>query len=259
MSSRGGKQQTAIQESLAERAYSIIRERILRGELPLGAILSRRRLTTDLGMSLLPVAEALQRLENDGLVESKPRVGTRVRIPSAQDIRERYVMREALECQAARLFASNASPQQRRELIRMADQMDVLFKRSAGGDNDPEFLHAVHSFHFQLHMRIADGADCGVLRDAIERNQVLIFNWLFDVAARRRALPPRFHQELARAITGEDPQVAANAMRFHIQYGLEDIVRGIDLPREGEWRFPRRDADSDADGGCRSEIEVRTP
>jgi DNA-binding GntR family transcriptional regulator len=195
-------------------------------------------------MSLLPVAEALQRLENDGLVESKPRVGTRVRIPSTQDIRERYVVREALECQAARLFAEKASPQQRRELIRMADHMDVLFKRSASGDNDPEFLHAVHSFHFQLHMRIAECTGCGALCEAIERNQVLIFNWLFDVAARRRALPARFHQELARAITGTEPQLAEDAMRAHIQYGLEEIVYGIQLPSEAEWRFPRRDADT---------------
>lgn len=245
-----------MQESLAERAYSIIRERILRGELPLGAILSRRRLTSDLGMSLLPVAEALQRLENDGLVESKPRVGTRVRIPSAQDIRERYVLREALECQAARLFAANASPQQRRELVRMADHMDVLFKRSAAGDNDPEFLHAVHSFHFQLHMRIADSADCGALRDAIERNQVLIFNWLFDVAARRRQLPARFHQELARAITEGDPQEAENAMRSHIQYGLEEIVHGMEVPREGEWRFPRRETEASGPPELPSEIEA---
>src|SRR5437879_2002130 len=61
-------------------------------------------------MSLLPVSEALQRLENDGVVESVPRVGTRVCLPTPQDIRERYEIREALESQSARLFAEKASP-----------------------------------------------------------------------------------------------------------------------------------------------------
>ena len=51
----------------------LIRDRILKGEIPLGAELSRRKLAAELGMSLLPVAEGLQRLENDELVESRPR------------------------------------------------------------------------------------------------------------------------------------------------------------------------------------------
>src|SRR5713226_1842843 len=87
--------------SLSGNAYLVIRDRILAGELPLGASLSRRKLAAELGMSMLPVAEALQRLENDGLVESRPRVGTRVCLPTAGEIRERYEVREALESQAA--------------------------------------------------------------------------------------------------------------------------------------------------------------
>jgi DNA-binding GntR family transcriptional regulator len=74
--------------SLSEQAYYSIRERILKGEIPLGAPLSRRRLADELGMSLLPVAEALQSLERDGLVESQPRVGTRVCLPDAGEIRD---------------------------------------------------------------------------------------------------------------------------------------------------------------------------
>ena len=63
-------------ESLAERAYQAIQDRILRGYYPLGAALSRRQLAKELRMSFLPISQALQHLEIDGLVESKPRVGT---------------------------------------------------------------------------------------------------------------------------------------------------------------------------------------
>ena len=56
-------------------------------------------------MSFLPISEALQRLEHDGLVESRPRAGNRVRVPTAGEILERYQLREALETQSARLFA----------------------------------------------------------------------------------------------------------------------------------------------------------
>ena len=126
--------------TLSEDAYQAIRDRILRGVFPIGSALSRRRLATLLGMSQLPVSEALQRLESDGLVETKARVGTRVRIPGAEDIRGSYILREAIESQAARLFVENATFEQRRELRRMAEHTDVLFHRCVGGDTDPEFL-----------------------------------------------------------------------------------------------------------------------
>lgn len=212
---------------LAERAYLVIRDRILKGEFRLGAALSRRKLAAELGMSLLPVSEALQRLENDGLVESRPRIGTRVFRPTAEDIREHYEVREALESQAARLFAEKASVREQMELRRMAENMDVMFNRCAEGDKEPDFLFAVQSYHSQLHLRIAECTGCRALRQTIEKNQVLIFNWLFDVAAQRPPLPPRFHRDLIEALCQGDPEAADRAMRQHIRYGLGNIVRAI--------------------------------
>ncbi len=91
------KVQTSTRENLSGQAYLAIRNQILHGQLTMGAVLSRRKLATDLGMSMLPICTAIQRLEEEGLLESKPRVGTRVRIPTEQDIREKYIIREALE------------------------------------------------------------------------------------------------------------------------------------------------------------------
>ena len=87
--------------SLADQAYAAIRENILRGHLRPGTPLSRRRLAEELGMSIVPIAEALRRLEDDRLVESRARAGTRVRIHTDDDVRELYELREALESQSA--------------------------------------------------------------------------------------------------------------------------------------------------------------
>ena len=54
---------------LAGEAYVIVRERILRGELAIGQVISRRKVAAELGMSFLPVSEALLRLEHEGLLE----------------------------------------------------------------------------------------------------------------------------------------------------------------------------------------------
>lgn len=214
--------------SFSERAYFTIRDRILKGELALGAPISRRKLALELGMSLIPVTEALQRLESEGLVESWPRSGTRVCSPTAEDIRERVEVREALETQAARLFAEKATFSQRVELLRMAEHMDALYNRCASGDNDPEYLFAVQSFHFQLHLKIAEYTGCRALQQAIEKNHTLVFNWLFDVAAGRPARPPRFHRELIETISKGDAEEADRAMRQHIRHGLNSVVSALD-------------------------------
>jgi DNA-binding GntR family transcriptional regulator len=211
--------------SLSEHAYLVVKERILKGELALGAPLSRRKLAAEFGMSLLPVAEALQLLESEGLVESRPRVGTRVFLPSADDIRDLYVVREALETQSARRFAEKASTRDRLELEKMAQDMDAMFNRcAAGNDPDRDYLYAVQSFHMRLHLRIAEGAGCRALCETIERNHVLLFNWLFDVTAQRPPLPPRFHRDLAEALNRGVVTAADRAMRKHVRYGLEAVV-----------------------------------
>ncbi|MEP7272683.1 MAG: GntR family transcriptional regulator [Acidobacteriota bacterium] len=162
------------------------------------------------------------------MVESRPRIGTRVCLPTAEDIRERYEVREALESQAARLFAERATIRERLEIETMAEHMDALFNRCASGDNDPEFLYAVHSHHLQLHLRIAEYGRCRALRQAIEKNQILTFNWLYDVAANRPALPPRFHRDLIEVISRSNPEDADRAMRTHVRYGLESVILALE-------------------------------
>lgn len=225
--------------SLAGRAYLAIREEILRGQLRPGTALSRRRLARDLGMSVVPVSDALRRLEDDGLVESRPRAGTRVRVPTEKDIRELYEFREALESQSARLFAERATPVQRVELQRLAEQVDTLFGRLATSGDDPAFRFAVHSHHVQLHMHIAQHAGSDLLCQMIERNHVLILNWLFDVSGRRTPLPPRFHTNLAKILVAGNPARADAAMRSHVRYGLEEIAGQLRSLAAPEWRVRR--------------------
>lgn len=227
--------------SLAEQAYQQIQEKILRGEFPPGAALSRRGLAADFGMSLLPISEALQRLEGDGLVESRPRVGTRVRIPSTKDIRGHYIVREALESQAARLFAGKASPEEREELSRMAAQLDKMNAEIAAGKTDSGLLYTTHRYHMRLHMRIAECTGCEPLCHALEKNQILVFNWFYDVAFDRSELPSRWHQQLVDALNQQDPEAADAAMRHHVRYGMEEVLGRLELNlSRNAWRSKRQ-------------------
>jgi DNA-binding GntR family transcriptional regulator len=228
--------------SLGEQAYYMIRERILRGQLPLGAVLSRRKLATEFEMSLLPVSEALQRLENEGLVESQPRAGTRVRIPTESEVHGRYVVREALEGESAKLCCLNATFQQRLELRRMAEHLDTLYARAGERENDTDFYYIVQEHHVNLHMRIAEFTRCPELREAIERTHILIYNWFFDASTRGRSLPPGFHRELIEKVTGDDPDAADRAMRQHVRFGLSSVLEQLASATSAtDWRLKRDD------------------
>lgn len=228
----------AAGESLSNRAYQQIRDEILSGELSIGDVLSRRSLAKRLNMSFLPVTEALNRLETEGLVESRPRIGTRVRVPTEQDIRDSSVIREALESQAARLCAQNATADEKKQLRTSARHLDELHKMCAHESGDSRFLFSVHTYHMQFHMRIAELARCPGLRHAIEKEHVLIFNWLYDMAANRRTHPEEFHSTLAEALCSGDPLAADSAMRAHVRYGLDQVLERLANYDSGDsWRL----------------------
>lgn len=218
-----------------EEAYARIKEKILRGEFPLGAPLSRRDLAAEFRMSLLPVSEALRRLELDGLVEMQPRAGTRVRIPTLQDIEEHVIVREALECQAARMFAEQANREQRTALLRYAESLDAQQASSEGLTLKAEVSYAVHLHHMEFHRLVAEGGQRGALTRLIESNRVLVFNWLFDLAAGDYVLPP--HRELALLLGGDDPVAAEEAMRAHVRYGRQRTLDTLGtLAHQAGWR-----------------------
>ena len=197
--------------SLAAEAYTVVRQRIARGELVLGQPVSRRRLAAELGMSFLPVTEALLRLEFEGLLESRPRAGTRVRIPSPQDVEGNYVVRQALETQAAILCSQIATPAERSELRRLAARVDALSTQSDRS--------MYPTLHLKLHQRIAECARCDALREAIEKTHALALIWL---CVMRKPSPddlPRRHQELVGDILGGDDGRIADAMREHLAVG----------------------------------------
>ncbi len=198
--------------SLAAEAYNVVRERILRGELVLGQAISRRKLAAELGMSFLPVSEALLRLEVEGLLESRPRAGTRVRIPSREDVVGHFTVREALEVQAAMLFTHAATPAERGELRKLAARVDAVAVQP------DRTLYTV--LHHKLHRRIAECARCPMLGDAIEKTHALASIWFCLLRQPLPDDPPRRHQDLVDALTTGRPKDAADAMRQHIAVGM---------------------------------------
>src|SRR5262245_17759899 len=204
--------------SLAAEAYGHVRRRILRGEISLGQSVSRRKVAAELGMSFLPVSEALLRLEFEGLLESRPRAGTRVRIPSPEDVRGHYLVREILEAEAARLFAQVATRRERAQLLKMAARVDQLSPRK----NRAPYL----TLHHRLHSRIAECARCEPLSAAIELTCALSSTW-FCLLPRPEGVRTSRHRDLAAALITGTPAQAGTAMRRHVQWSQQEAMERL--------------------------------
>ena len=219
---KGDRLRRAENTGLAGEAYNVVRDRILRGEISIGQVISRRKVAAELGMSFLPVSEALLRLEHDGLLESRPRAGTRVRVPSRADVEGHYVVREALESQAAMLFAARATREERAEVLKLAIRVDGL-------GTQPECNTQVYlALHEKLHRRIAECARCTALEEAILRTSAMAAAWLSATRAPSRGSSGSCHEAMARVLTRDDPATAAEAMRRHIQAGMDHALMRLE-------------------------------
>ena len=225
------------ESSLAAEAYAYIRERILRGDIAIGQVISRRKIAADLGVSFLPVSEAFLRLEFEGLLESRPRAGTRVRIPSKADVEGHYVVREGLEVQAARLFAERATPDAHAEVLKLAQRVDALARQS----ETDRFVHL--SVHEKLHRRIAELTGCRILSEAIEKTCALSSTWLCSGRAFTGNRLSNKHTALVETLCSGDVDAAAAAMREHLaiskEWAMERLAPYFELAEKQTQTYSR--------------------
>lgn len=202
-------------KTAAEKAYDIISKGILNGELKPGDKLSRRKMADFTGVSVIPVIEALKRLEEDGLVESKPQWGSYVTVPTMENIKEMYVLREAIECQIARILCQKINQEQEEELRQIAHQLDNT-------EYTKDNAEYISEKHYEFHSKMAKFTGYKSLVTTLHR--VNLF-WMLcsAVSTRRRKspLPEDWHMRLVDVIAFGDADKAESMMRIHVYDSLK--------------------------------------
>src|SRR5699024_9343417 len=94
--------QIGDREMLHNKVCSVLRKAILKGEFKAGERLVQTELAERIGVSRMPIREALRTLEIEGLVKLEPHKGAVVREISKEDITEIYELRSILEPLALR-------------------------------------------------------------------------------------------------------------------------------------------------------------
>lgn len=151
-----------VMVSQKQRAYSFIRDKMLRGSLPTGSRISDFTICKQLGISRAPIREAISQLVSEGLVEQIPHYGSFVKRLSYKELDELFELREMLESHAASKAAERIGPEGIQELRKLCDEMLAVIEGiRAGGLKDLEGdlltrqIRNDVAFHLLI-MRVAD-------------------------------------------------------------------------------------------------------
>ncbi|MFD5826324.1 GntR family transcriptional regulator [Lentzea sp. NPDC060358] len=118
--------------SLTERAYAVLRDRLVMLEIRPGEPINEDRLRTELGVGRTPIREALKRLEQERLVVAYPRRGTFATDVNIADLSHISEVRRTLEPLAAAAAADRATPADREALTDLRSQLETATRP---GDN----------------------------------------------------------------------------------------------------------------------------
>lgn len=122
---------------------------IMDGKLHMGEKLNTEELASQLGVSRMPIREALSNLEKKGLAESVPYVGTRLIKLTKEDVRQIYIIRTALEPLAARYACMNITS----EDIQVLEEINRNYKElmQCEGIKAKEVYRLNRQFHFTIY------------------------------------------------------------------------------------------------------------
>lgn len=197
-------------ESLTDDVYEKLLRRFLNNELVPGNILDRKQIAEELGVSMAPVREALMRLSMEGFVETIPRKGTITKAVSRDDVYGSLMVREAIECQAARLYCGKPIADKRASLEEYARKVD------APSDDLVEHWKLDIGFHQQL----IDVSNCRALSDEYRRYMRVATFYHVNTFLQNDDRSERLsHIDLLDQLTTSDPDRAEKVIRDHLKSG----------------------------------------
>jgi len=204
-------------ETVQDRVYSVLRDRLMRGGFEPGQKLKIAELATALGTSAMPVREALNRLAAERAIESMPNRSVRVPSLSKESLRDLMEARFAIEGLAVARAAQNMDEETLatlRQFIEAQSETDAEHVSEGSAQQN-------RAFHFAIYRR----SGSAVLLPIIESLWLQFGPYLRVASERfdgREGRGTNFHVEMVAALARGDAAAARKALE-------SDIGRAFDL------------------------------
>lgn len=214
-----------VVQTLSEQIFSLVRDRIISGSLPVDVAIRQDALAAELGVSKIPLREALVRLEQEGLLTSHANRGFFVRPMTAAEAEEVYALRLKIEPEAVGDAAKLATPNDHRIAREALEALD----RAAAEDDKTEVGKLNRAFHLALVRPIGKQ----VTLQIVERLNIIGERYVskhLEPAGR----DDRAHQEHTTLFnlwtSGKAEEVAA-LMHSHIAGTLDDLRKQFEAEK----------------------------
>lgn len=207
--------------SLRERVYGAIRDNIFNGAIAPGTRIKESRIADEIKTSRTPVREALHVLEKEGLLESIPRVGYRVKEITWTEVAEICEIRIANETLAARWAIDRITP----KYIKMLE--DNLARAEKDIKSEDPLAFVAHDTEFHEILARASGSErlwelCHLLHRNMLRYRMRSY---YTKESVKKAL--KGHRAILASIKLKDKDKVALAIRDHLKWVKEDIKEKV--------------------------------
>lgn len=218
-----------IRATLRDHAYAGLRDLLIAGQLAPGEKLSMRQLAAGLGVSPMPVREAIHRLVAERALEVQPQSAVRVPLMTREHFMELTRIRINLEGLATEVAAGRSTAVQLARVRRYHERF-----RTAARSAKPNPSVVIRA-NQKLHFAIYQCAQMPTLLLLIETLWLRIGPILiFDLRASPRRLHTlaahEYHEHLVSALERRDAAAARQALARDIESAAEYILSLDQLP-----------------------------
>lgn len=216
--------------SLSDEAADTLRDMILIGDLRPEQRLTQDELAASLGVSTMPVREALLKLAHEGLVEASPNRSFRIIRSTREDIQDIYWMHATLAGELA-ARACRRQAQDRGVLIRLREHQRAVIEAIAADD-----IAGMESANWNFHREINLQAGAPKLLLMLKGTLRLIPQHFYALVKAWAPLAQTGHQAILAAFEANDPEAARLAALNHVTEAGKLII--AQFTDTGYWTLP---------------------
>lgn len=214
---------------LGDQAYRIIRDAVLSGEFTAGERMRERQLAERIGVSRVPVREALRRLGEEGLLEEVPHRGRFVRTFTPDEVVDISNLRLGLETVAVRLVTRMGRP-----LTPLEEAVEAMREAAEAGE-----ISRLNRLELEFHEALCRLSGNRMLSDAFDAitGKVLLVMSLDNFVYSNHREVPDEHIPLMEAIASGDEEHAVRTVIAHVVSTLDKLFDAMGASDETRARL----------------------
>ena len=214
----------APKKDLSQLAYIYLIDQLTRKELEPGNLIVPRDIAGQLKISISPVNKALHLLAHEGFVKIIPRKGSFVENSNPSSLMDQMMLREAIECQAARIYCGSPVQDNRDKLMQIAEKLEKT----------PASYQEHWKHEIEYHSLLVSLSGCSSLIRSFKNNIRLSFflsiNLYYEDTVDRQS-----HIELTERLAGNSPGKAEKIIREHLRSGKPAFLKNLRFVEGKSW------------------------